>query len=441
MPGTVDYSQAPAKAPARVIELPGHWGQLRVMASPARFKWIYSSRRWGKTTYGVMDVIDKAKTPNPDGLIWWVSPTYRQCRRPFRTLLSALSGTGLVRRVRRDEMIIELLTGQRIEFRTADQPDNLRGDGVNHLVVDEMAQISDEVWYDCLRPALSDTRGSATGIGTPRGRRGFSYENYSRGLQGEPGYESWKFTAMDAVFIPRAELEEARRTLPARAFDQEFMAAFLDGVGAVFENVRTRPRVAPLAGEAVGIGADWAKKVDFTWFVAVGAESGAILKIFRAPQRLSYARQVELLAEFAKPFRAAGRRAYLCHDQTGVGEAVADLLAGVRTGDGDRYFHERNSEGVVFTEAVKRELVEEAVVDFEAGKLGFVSGAEHDPVYEALVKEHEDFSLDVSKTGKISYGAPQGLHDDAVMATCLANRARRLLARPANQFKPRVSFV
>ena len=64
-----------------------------------------------------------------------------------------------------------------------------------------------------------------------------------------------------------------------------------------------------------------------------------------------------------------------------------------------------------------------------------------DPDYETLIKEHEDFTLAVGKAGRVSYGAPQGFHDDAVMATALANRARRGLHRAYTLHRPGVGFL
>ena len=194
------------------------------------------------------------------------------------------------------------------------------------------------------------------------------------------------------------------------------VAEFLDTTGVVFEEVRRR-RAEPINDEPVGIGADWAKDVDRTWFVAIGAESGAILKIQRLPLKLNYFTQTELFKQFCEEYQ--GRGFFACHDKTGVGNAVDDLL----TLRPDGFFGEHNLESFIFTHKTKSELVEAGVVNFESGRLGFPTKSVGDELYDVLIQEHEEFSLEVGKTGKISYGAPGGSHDDAVMATMLANRA------------------
>ena len=264
-------SQMGSKAvrPPSIVNIPATRPQMQVLASKARFNYVFGPRRFGKTSLAGIKVIKKCRTPNPLGLVWWVAPTYKQCQRPFRQLLNAFWKSGLLLSYSKAEMTIILVTGWRIEFRTANQPDNLRGEGVDLLVIDEMGQIAEEVWNECLRPTLADTNGEFFGIGSARGRRGFGYMGYRRGIaegrDHDPEYNGFRFTAHDACFVPAKELIEAQKVMSKRAFDQEFMTVFLDGVGVVFELIRSRPRSKPALGESVGVGVDWAKKVDFTW--------------------------------------------------------------------------------------------------------------------------------------------------------------------------------
>lgn len=416
---TYRSSQGTTRLPARLV-LPCTRTQLRVFASSAKYQSLFTTRRWGKTTFACLKVIDKVKRANPLGLIWWVAPTYRQCKKPFRTLLSALHRAGLLKGYSKGGMTLTTVTGWTIEFRSGDQPDNLRGDGVDLLIIDEQGQISDETWEECLFPTLADTDGDFLGIGTPKGRRGWAYKRYRLGLDpaNKKLYYSQRFTAYDAIFIPEHFLAEARKTMPKKAFEQEFMAQFLDGLGVVFEDLRTANRLTPIRGEGVGIGIDWAKKRDWTWFTAVGAKSGCMIDYMRVPQLMPYAKQVEMAVDFSERVEAKGHRVRkVVHDQTGVGEAIDELLKASAL--------KKIFEGLTFTYQSKKDLVEEGIVAFEAGKLGFPAGFESTEDGERLLREHEDYSLEITKTGRVIYGAPDGFHDDAVTSTLLANRARR----------------
>jgi len=421
-PTDKQYKRKDQRLPSQLV-LPCTLTQLQVFASRAKYQSLFTTRRWGKTTFACLKVIEKVKRANPLGIVWWVAPTYKQCQKPFRTLLSALHRAGLLKSFSRGAMKLVTVTGWTVEFRSAEVPDNLRGEGVDLLIIDEQGQVTDEAWDECLFPTLADTDGDFLGIGTPKGRRGWAYKRFRLGM--EPGneklYYSKRFTAYDAPFIPKHFLEEAKKNMPKKAFEQEFMAQFLDGLGVVFENLRESPRLKPIAGEPVGIGIDWAKKKDWTWFVAAGVKSGCVVDYMRVPQLMSYGKQVEMAVNFQKQVAGKGHRCIkVVHDQTGVGEAIDELMRGSAL--------KKLYEGLTFTYNSKKDLVEEGIVAFEAGKLGFPERFEDDEEGEILIREHEDYSLEITKTGRIIYGAPDGLHDDAGTATLLANRARMVAA-------------
>lgn len=406
--------------------------QLQVLRSPARFKVVFAGRRWGKTTCGVLSIIEKVSkaAPYEGGLGWWISPTYRQSRRPFRQLVRGLRDAGLLHQAHRGDLSITTNTGWQIEFRSADRPDNLLGEGLNFVVIDEHAILSDELWYECVRPMLADTCGTLLGIGTPRGKRGWAFQLWARAKQkAEKDYAGFHYTVNDSVFIPASEAREAQRTMPDRAFRQEFMAEFLDSTGAVFAGVRQRVAI-PVLGEAVGIGVDWAKKVDYTSMHVVGARSGCVMEVIRAP-RVAYTAQVGILEELIQKWaKRTDVTPCVVHDQTGVGEAVSDLLAAARI----------KAEGIIFTEAVKRELIEEAIVAFESNQLGWLPDQPWTETVETSVLEHELFTVTLNASNRPSYSAPEGAHDDCVMSLALANRARRSLWK-ASLRQPRVTIV
>lgn len=433
---------APTRGPARLVNLGVTRPQALILGHPARSQLVYAPRRFGKSIAAQVRAWLVCSKPNRHGLFWYLAPTYRQCRTPFLNLLRGFMEAGLVRSFSRAEMRIELATGWRIEFRSLEVADNARGEGPDAVVMDEADLIPDDDWYEAIYPAMADKRAPLLAITTPRkGRAGWFHAMHRAGSDGaDPNKKGWHFDCYAATFLTREVLDEARRTMPERAFRQEFLAEPLDSAGAVYVDIRRRPRLTPLPGEPVGIGVDWAKKIDRTWFVAVGAESGAILKAQKVPQRLPYLRQVELLAEFMREY--LDRTYYVVHDRTGVGEGVDEmLLAYYDTATRGRPFDPDHCEGFKFTEQSKRDLVEESVVDFEAGRIGWVPGAERDPVFDEMMREYQDYSLEITERGRVTYGAPPGLHDDAVMAGDLANRARRHLAVAGLEFAPGITIL
>lgn len=400
-------------------------GQIQVLTGRSRFTSVCASRRWGKSTCGQLALAQKAAKYRSEKTMWWVGPTYRQVKKPYRKMVQLLTQMNLVKSVSRSELVIDLVTGVRLEFRSADVPDNLRGDGVKFMVVDEPSMMPEPVWAECLRPTLADSNGDAVFLYTPKGKAHWTYRLYIRGLdevRDTGAYRTFRFGVEDAVFIPATEVEQARQDMPKRAFDQEFNALFLEGSGVVFEDINGRLWTGALglpAGHGVAIGVDWAKKHDWTVFWAMDADTGLALEVLRF-QKLSYVRQVELLKDFAQKWHDRSRGALAgCFDQTGVGEGVGDIMAeaslpGVW-------------EGLTFTNQTKKVLVEEGIVAWDSGKLWWPSDWESQPAMRRAMHEHELFSLNVTPGGNVQYSAPDGEHDDCVVAGLLANRARRQL--------------
>lgn len=414
----------PATGPrARRFSVAATTAQLQVIEHPARFKSVFASRRFGKSTTGLLWLGKGVSRYHPDGgVCWWISPVYSQARKPFNKMARLLRAMGILAPdgVHRAEMRLETTTNWEIVFRSADRPDNLLGEGVDLLVVDEAGVVKDEVWTECLRPMLADTKGKLLAIGTPRFRRGWAWRGYERGLAGGSEWGGFKFTVEQALFVSKEEAEAAKRDMPDLAYRQEFMAEFLDPGGVVFSNVRTR-RAQPVMGEGLGLGVDWAKKRDWTAFSLVGAQSGAVYSVRRI-QGVSYTSQVEELVKTIDEIRNVhGVEPYVAHDQTGVGEAMDDMLAAAGV----------QAEGVMLTNSSKQELIEESVFDFEAGRLGWVGEEQSwSAGVRQAVAEHEWFTAELTPGGtRVRYAAPEGLNDDTVISVALANRGRRLSAR------------
>lgn len=410
------------RKPLRRVTVGATPGQKTVLSDPARFITLVTGRRWGKTTLGVLRIISRIVTPKAGGLIWWVAPTYRQARKPFRMITRMMRATPLIREVHKGDMAIDLRTGWRIEFRSFDQPDNLRGEGLDELIVDEYGLMDEPTWDECLRPMLLDRQGGALMIGTPKGKGTVMHKTFEMGrTSSAQDYSAHTFSSADSPFIPASEIEHARATLSKRAFAQEILGTFVDAGGTVFEDVRARR--GGVLGEVgfddgIAIGVDWAKTSDYTFFCADSVSDGHTVAVKRIKKRgISYVRQVEILKEFVEDMeRMVGEgNVTVLFDKTGVGVAVEDII--------EEHDVPGDPEGFVFTERSKRELVEELVVDFESG-LTTLPLDDGDEDLDVMIRELETFALEVSPSGRISYGAPVGLHDDAACAKMLANRAR-----------------
>ena len=143
-------------------------------------------------------------------------------------MLKDLIPEEMVSKRNESELSITLVNNSRIELKGADNPDSLRGTGVDFLVIDEFGvmQSGGEIWAEIFRPMLADSKGRALFIGTPKGLNAF-YDVYQRGLKGEEGFSSHKFDSSDNPYIDPAEIEAMKREMPEILFRQECLCDFL----------------------------------------------------------------------------------------------------------------------------------------------------------------------------------------------------------------------
>lgn len=374
-----------------------------MISSPARFKVLCCGRRWGKSLLALMVCLDAVGRGAET--VWYVAPTFRMADLHWRTMKRFLRGV-FPGKFRQSERRMLLDGGAEIAFRSADNPDHLRGVGLDYLVVDEAAFVpnGEVVWGEALRPTLSDRQGGALIISTPRGRNWF-HTLYLRGLDPlQDEYASFHFPTATNPHIAPPEIEAAKRELPQRIFQQEYLAAFLDDGGSVFRRISdaaTGGVREPSDGRYV-VGVDWAKREDFTVFVVLDVEAGAVVALERFNQ-LDYAVQTQRLAALCERWRPVVVQA----EQNSMGEPLLEQLQ--RDGLPVR--------GFKTTAGSKAKIIDQLALGFEQGALTI-------PPDEVLVAELEAYTMEPTRAGHYRYNAPPGLHDDCVMALALAWDAR-----------------
>lgn len=218
-----------------------HEKQAAIFQSEARFKVVAAGRRGGKTYLSaVMLLIEGLKDVNEHGYnlsdkrVFYVAPTFDQGKRIIWDLLKDL-GKGVIKSTLENQAILTLINGRKIEIKGADRPDGLRGVGLSYVVMDEYAFMKPDVWEKILRPTLSDVKGNALFIGTPEGKNHF-YDLYIQAGEDETGsMEAFSFCSLDNPTIDPQEIEEARRTLSASNFRQEYEASFTASGGQIFQ--------------------------------------------------------------------------------------------------------------------------------------------------------------------------------------------------------------
>jgi predicted phage terminase large subunit-like protein len=247
----------------RTLELPiPRPDQAEILDAPERWKVLDAGRRYGKSTLGIPAVLlghgGGWATGTPlwrgalhGGRLWWVVPDMRKTGRDrWRDLKRATRG--VYTRKNETEFRLEFPGGGSIEVRSADDPDSLRGAGLDGIVVDEGSLMPEEVWTEALRAALSDQHGWALFLYTPKGKSHWTWPLFLRGAsdalatsvgataddleQAErmAGWRSWHRLSSENPLMTEAELAEALLDVGRLRFEQEYLALFVVAGGTVF---------------------------------------------------------------------------------------------------------------------------------------------------------------------------------------------------------------
>ena len=217
---------------ATTIRLPElHATQHEVLACTARFVVLVTGRRWGKTFLGVWMCFATAIN---GGRVWWIAPSYPMTRvgwRLIQQLAAQIPGT----ETNRADRVVTFPNGGSIQVRSGHDPDALRGEGLDLAVLDECAYMKPEVWTDAIRPALSDRRGRALFISTPKGGNWFAQLYALAADRQDSQWAAFRFRSVDNPYLDHGEVESAREVQTARLFRQEYEAEILlDVPGALW---------------------------------------------------------------------------------------------------------------------------------------------------------------------------------------------------------------
>jgi len=373
-----------------------HAGQLEVHNSDARFKVLSAGRRWGKTRLGVNECLDVAAQ---GGRAWWVSPSYKTSEvgwRPLRQIVRKIPGA----EIRLVDRVVNFPGGGFVAVRSADNPDSLRGEGLDFVVMDECAFMQKEAWTEAIRPALSDRQGKVLFISTPKGRNWF-WEIYQRGVSGEEGWQSWTFPTANNPYIAKEEIDAAKRDLPEMIFRQEYLAEFIDDAGGVFRRVQEAAVLEPKEyeeGKQYIAGVDVAASVDFTVVSVLDAESKDQVYLDRF-NRVDYPVLIDRMEAIYHRYHMTS----MVVESNSIGRPVIDEL--VTRG--------LNIIPFTTTSATKQSIIQNLQAAFENGQIRILN-------YPVLIGELLSFESKRNASGGFSYSAPDGMNDDCVMSLAIA---------------------
>lgn len=317
-----------------------------------------------------------------------------------RDLRDELLGPG-----NKTEMRLEMHNGAAFEMWTLDNPDAGRGRKYARVIVDEAALVKNltDAWTAGIRPTLTDLKGDAWFLSTPKGRNAF-WQLYQLGQDPhEPDWACWQMPTAMNPYIDPEEIEAARKMLPERVFAQEYEATFIESGGGVFRRIMEAATAPTLEYGEMGkqyiYGIDWARFNDFTVFVVIDPQTKRMVYMDRFNQ-IDYSLQISRLRALCQRFPPASMIA----EENAMGGPLVERL---------RRDENMPVRPFVTTNATKADIIEALAVSFEQGEIEILS----DPV---LLGELMAYDQERLPSGLIRYGAPDSGNDDCVIGLALA---------------------
>lgn len=231
-----------------------------------RWSCIVAHRRAGKTVACVNDLIRAALTsqkPNPR--FAYIAPYYSQAKDIAWQYLKEYALVVPGAQAHESELRVDFPNGGRVRLYGAENYDRLRGLYLDGVVLDEPADMDPRVFPEVVRPALSDRKGFGAWIGTPKGHNHF--HDVWRQSTGDPDWFSLSLKASETGILSQPELNDARRSMTADQFEQEYECSFEAAILGAYYG--TLMREAEEAGRIGRVPYDRHVRVHTAWDLGV----------------------------------------------------------------------------------------------------------------------------------------------------------------------------
>ena len=384
--------------------------QHRALFGPERYSVTEGATKVGKTFpcliwqfYEASQVAHRVGEPSNRNH-WWIAPSIKQAKMAFFRASRLFKNAGFTR----DEMITNktdrciTINGLGVFwYLTGETPDNLYGEDVWSVVLDEYTRLREDAWL-AVRSTLTATKGRARFVGNKRGKGwGWTLARNATMWQadGDPNWTAHRVSALDAIeagLMSQKELDDARKIMPDAEFRQLYLCEDAEDASNPFGLGAIRACVKPLSTlPPVVFGIDLARSEDYT--VVIGLDQNKDVCRFERWNGTTWDQTENRILSLI------GNVPTLI-DSTGVGDPVVERINRERP----------TVEGFKFTggpSGTKQKIMEGLAVDIQSKRVGFPDGL--------IVTEMEAYQYEYTRSG-MTYDTLAD-HDDTVCALALAN--------------------
>jgi hypothetical protein len=376
--------------------------QRKIFYDPARIVVCDGSTKSGKTVGGLIWQFGQCFGTGAGKSHLWLASVYPQAKIAYDRLtrwLRKADPSKIIWDENKSELCIKFANGSRWFFKGGDNADSVYGADYASAVIDEASRVNVEAWH-AVRSTTTATRGPIRIIGNVKGRANWAYALGLKAKQGEQGLAYHVRTAMDAIadgVTNPEEVEDAKRVLPEHVFKELYLCEPSEDGANPFGLSHIRACIRPMSSKPpVCFGADLGNAQDYT--VIVGLDEDGATCLFERWHKLGWELTTEKLAKIIGELPAMV-------DEAGVGSPVVDRLRRVCP----------NVEGFQ-TGAKKQMLLEGLCMSIQQRTIAYPPNSPECQIQSEL----EAYEYEVGRTGRVSYSAPAGLHDDCVIALALA---------------------
>lgn len=367
-------------------------------------------RRGLKTTTSLTEIF-KYLISNPKIVGKTIAPKRKQAKEIIwddPDMLFKLVPEELIASVNRTSLMITLKNGSLWYLDGADNPHGQRGGNVKVLHMAETGDHKEETWSQVYEPVLMANGGVALFEGNPRGRNWY-YKLFLRS-QERKGWSSWLLSAKDSGIFNEEELKDLEMNNPYNVFASEYLCEWVDSTGTVFRTFRDVANAEEQEarwGRSYRMGVDLAKVEDYTVTSIVDRHTWEQVHLDRWNQvdwTIQKDRIKQKMLAYSK--RETANSLEVLVESNGPGDPIFDDLFAWAAQQED---HEITMINYVTTSAKKALLVQNFSMLCDQKIIAILPT-------DYLMEECENFTYEKNSLG-FRYGAPDGYHDDAVMAT------------------------
>lgn len=301
---------------------------------PNRWAVMVCHRRAGKTVACVADLVLSAlATTKQNARFAYICPQFNQAKDVAWLYIKQLTADIPQVAYNETELRCDLPNGSRIRLYGAENGDRLRGLYLDGVILDEYADMAPDVWGAVIRPALSDRKGWAAFIGTPKGHNEF----HRIFADADQEWFRLMLKASESGIIKPSELEAARRSMTEDQYEQEFECSFEAAIrgayyGKELKRAEEDKRITRVPYEPVSeVWTAWDLGMDDStaiWFAQQVGREVRIIDYYEA-QGMALDHYVKVLKD--KPYVYAG--SLLPHDakvrELGTGKSRVETLEGL----------------------------------------------------------------------------------------------------------------